>query len=62
MAATTKLTLNEEGKPMENTKYHGMIRSLIFSVCVCARYQEKPKSLFMKPLNVFLDISKAQLT
>ncbi|GJU79476.1 integrase, catalytic region, zinc finger, CCHC-type containing protein [Tanacetum coccineum] len=50
----TKLTKGEEGKSVDNTKYRGMIGSLLylttnrsdimFSVCLCARFQEDPKS------------------
>ncbi|GKC21015.1 hypothetical protein Tco_1023165 [Tanacetum coccineum] len=54
MASETKLTRNEDGKPIDDTKYHGMISSLLylmasrpdimFSVCLCAHFQETPKT------------------
>ncbi|GJS85792.1 retrovirus-related pol polyprotein from transposon TNT 1-94 [Tanacetum coccineum] len=54
MSSETKLTCDEEGKPIDDTKYHGMIGSLLyltgscpdimFSVCLCARFQEAPKT------------------
>ncbi|GJX07705.1 retrovirus-related pol polyprotein from transposon TNT 1-94 [Tanacetum coccineum] len=54
MSSETKLTRNEEGKPIDDTKYHGMIGNLLyltasrpdimFSVCLCARFQEAPKT------------------
>ncbi|GKA41658.1 copia protein [Tanacetum coccineum] len=50
----TKLTRDEEGESVDNTKYRGMIGSLLyltasrpdimFSVCLCARFQEDPKT------------------
>ncbi|GJV46343.1 retrovirus-related pol polyprotein from transposon TNT 1-94 [Tanacetum coccineum] len=54
MSSETKLTRNEDGEPIDVTKYHGMIGSLLyltasrpdimFSVCLCARFQEAPKT------------------
>ncbi|GJZ63280.1 retrovirus-related pol polyprotein from transposon TNT 1-94 [Tanacetum coccineum] len=54
MSSETKLTRNEEGEPIDDTKYRGMIGSLLyltvslpdimFSVCLCARFQEAPKT------------------
>ncbi|GKC48674.1 hypothetical protein Tco_1071419 [Tanacetum coccineum] len=54
MSSETKLTQDEDGESVDNTKYHGMIGSLLyltasrpdimFSVCLCARFQEDPKS------------------
>ncbi|GJW01896.1 hypothetical protein Tco_1560752 [Tanacetum coccineum] len=54
MSIETKLTKVEEGESVDNTKYRGMIRSLLyltasrpdimFSVCLCARFQEDPKT------------------
>ncbi|GKC92310.1 retrovirus-related pol polyprotein from transposon TNT 1-94 [Tanacetum coccineum] len=50
----TKLTKDEEGESVDNTKYRGMIGSLsyltasrpdiMFSVCLCAHFQEDPKT------------------
>nr|GFA36949.1 retrovirus-related Pol polyprotein from transposon TNT 1-94 [Tanacetum cinerariifolium] len=50
----TKLTKDVEGESVDNTKYRGMIGSLLylkasrldimFSVCLCARFQEDPKT------------------
>ncbi|GJR02082.1 retrovirus-related pol polyprotein from transposon TNT 1-94 [Tanacetum coccineum] len=49
-----KLTKDEEGESVDNSKYRGMIGSLLyltasrpdimFSVCLCARFQEDPKT------------------
>nr|GEU54951.1 hypothetical protein [Tanacetum cinerariifolium] len=54
MSTETKLTRDEEGEFVDNTKYRGMIGSLLylttsrsdimFSVCLCARFQEDPKT------------------
>ncbi|GKA99760.1 retrovirus-related pol polyprotein from transposon TNT 1-94, partial [Tanacetum coccineum] len=54
MSSETKLTRDEDGEPFDDTKYHGMIGSLlyltasqpdiIFSVCLCARFQEAPNT------------------
>ncbi|GJT18640.1 retrovirus-related pol polyprotein from transposon TNT 1-94 [Tanacetum coccineum] len=63
MSSETKLTHDEEGEPINNTKYRGMIGSLLyltasrpdimFSVCLCARFQEAPKT---SPLKVVKQI------
>ncbi|GJY96444.1 hypothetical protein Tco_0513354 [Tanacetum coccineum] len=54
MSTETKLTKDEEGGSVDSTKYRGMIGSLLyltasrpdimFSVCLCARFQEDPKT------------------
>nr|GEX23441.1 hypothetical protein [Tanacetum cinerariifolium] len=54
MASKTKLTRDKNGKPIDDTKYRGMIGNLLylmasrpdimFSVCLCARFQEAPKT------------------
>ncbi|GKC37385.1 retrovirus-related pol polyprotein from transposon TNT 1-94 [Tanacetum coccineum] len=54
MSSEAKLTRDEDGESVDDTKYHGMIGSLLyltaswsdimFSVCLCARFQEDPKS------------------
>ncbi|GJY73514.1 retrovirus-related pol polyprotein from transposon TNT 1-94 [Tanacetum coccineum] len=54
MSSKTKLTRDEDGEPIDDTKYHGMIGSLLyltasrpdimFSVCLCAHFQEAPKT------------------
>ncbi|GJY09225.1 uncharacterized mitochondrial protein-like protein [Tanacetum coccineum] len=60
MCSDTKLTKNEEGESMDSTKYRGMISSLLyltesrsdimFSVCLCARFQEDPKTSHLEML------------
>ncbi|GJV09440.1 hypothetical protein Tco_1347096 [Tanacetum coccineum] len=54
MSSDTKLTKDEECDSIDSTKYRGMIASLLylttsrpdimFSVCLCARFQEDPKT------------------
>nr|GEX16248.1 retrovirus-related Pol polyprotein from transposon TNT 1-94 [Tanacetum cinerariifolium] len=54
MSSEIKLTRDEDEEPIDGTKYHGMIGSLLyltasrpdimFSVCLCARFQEAPKT------------------
>ncbi|GJR99797.1 retrovirus-related pol polyprotein from transposon TNT 1-94 [Tanacetum coccineum] len=58
MSTETKLTRDEEGESVDNTKYRGMIGSLLyltasrpdimFSVCLCAHFQEDPKTSHLK--------------
>ena len=53
MSPSTKLDKDENGKDVDQTKYRGMIGSLLyltasrpdimFSVCMCSRYQADPK-------------------
>ncbi|GJW40489.1 hypothetical protein Tco_0066334 [Tanacetum coccineum] len=54
MSSETKLTYDEDGDSVDDTKYCGMIGSLLyltasrsdimFSVCLCACFQEDPKT------------------
>ncbi|GKB20380.1 copia protein [Tanacetum coccineum] len=54
ISSDTKLTKEEECESVDSTKYRGMIGSLLyltasrpdimFSVCLCARFQEAPKT------------------
>ncbi|GJZ42217.1 hypothetical protein Tco_0589103 [Tanacetum coccineum] len=58
MSTETKLTKDEEGESVDNTKYRGMIGSLLyltasrpdirFSVCLCAHFQEDPKTFHLE--------------
>ena len=53
MGSSIKLDMDEKGKPIDQTKYRGMIDSLLYlmasrpnimySVCLCARFQACPK-------------------
>nr|GEV14729.1 uncharacterized mitochondrial protein AtMg00810-like [Tanacetum cinerariifolium] len=61
MSSDTRLTKDEECKSVDSTKYRGMIGSLlylkasrpdiIFSVCLCARFQEAPKTSHLEAVN-----------
>ncbi|GJX68066.1 retrovirus-related pol polyprotein from transposon TNT 1-94 [Tanacetum coccineum] len=58
MSSDTKLTKDEECKSVDSTKYRGMIGSLLyltksrpdimFSVCLCAIFQDAPKTSYLK--------------
>ncbi|GJT97563.1 retrovirus-related pol polyprotein from transposon TNT 1-94 [Tanacetum coccineum] len=58
MSSDTKLTKYEECESVDSTKYRGMIGSLLyltasrpnimFSVCLCARFQEAPKISYLE--------------
>ncbi|GJW51867.1 hypothetical protein Tco_0093218 [Tanacetum coccineum] len=62
MASKTKLTRDEDGEPIDDTKYRGMIGSLLyltasrpdimFSVCLCARFQEAPKTSHLEAVKI----------
>ncbi|GJR38947.1 hypothetical protein Tco_1214631 [Tanacetum coccineum] len=68
MSSETKLTRDEDGEPIEDTKYHGMIGSLLnltasrsdimFSVCLCARFQEAPKTSYLEAVKIFFSYIK----
>ncbi|GJY09220.1 hypothetical protein Tco_0377405 [Tanacetum coccineum] len=57
MSSDTKLMKDEECESVDSTKYRGMIGSLlyltanrpdiIFSVCLCAHFQEDPKTFHL---------------
>jgi hypothetical protein len=58
MSMETKLTKDEESESVDSTKYRGMIGSLLYltasrpdimySVCLCARFQEDPKTTHLE--------------
>nr|GEW10895.1 uncharacterized mitochondrial protein AtMg00810-like [Tanacetum cinerariifolium] len=60
MSTEIKLTKDAEADSMDNSKYRGMIGSLLyltasrsdimFSVCLCARFQENPKTTHLEVL------------
>nr|XP_016445808.1 PREDICTED: uncharacterized mitochondrial protein AtMg00810-like [Nicotiana tabacum] len=57
MIPSTSLDKDEKGNPVDETKYHGMIGSLLylttsrpdimFSICKCTRFQSAPKESHM---------------
>ncbi|GKE71516.1 hypothetical protein Tco_1529588 [Tanacetum coccineum] len=60
MSSDTKLTKDEECASVDSTKYRGMIGSLLyltanrpdimFCVCLCARFQEDPKTSHLEAI------------
>ncbi|GKE14638.1 hypothetical protein Tco_1422215 [Tanacetum coccineum] len=60
MSSETKLTRDEDRESVDDTKYRGMIGSLLylmssrsdimFSVCLCARFQEVPKTSHLEAI------------
>ncbi|GKE67452.1 retrovirus-related pol polyprotein from transposon TNT 1-94 [Tanacetum coccineum] len=58
MSSDTKLTKDKECESVDSTKYRGMIGSLLyltasrpdimFSVCLCARFQDAPKTSYLE--------------
>ncbi|GKC66925.1 retrovirus-related pol polyprotein from transposon TNT 1-94 [Tanacetum coccineum] len=60
MSSEIKLTRDEDGESIDDTKYRGMIASLfyltasrpdiVFTVCLCARFQEAPKTSHLEAL------------
>ena len=66
MSTTTKLTKNEREKKVDEKFYRGMIGSLLyltasrpdimFSVCLCARFQSCPKDSHLSVVKEFSDI------
>nr|GEU59899.1 retrovirus-related Pol polyprotein from transposon TNT 1-94 [Tanacetum cinerariifolium] len=72
MSSDNKLTKDEECESIDSTKYRGMIDSLlyllasrpdiIFSVCLCARFQEAPKTSHLEAVKCILRYIKESLT
>ncbi|GJX36727.1 hypothetical protein Tco_0248284 [Tanacetum coccineum] len=58
MSTEIKLTKDDEANPVDSSKYRGMIGSLhyltasrpdiMFSVCLCTRFQENPKTTYLE--------------
>ncbi|GJR84732.1 copia protein [Tanacetum coccineum] len=69
MSSDTKLTKDEECVSVDSTKYRGMIGSLLyltasrpdimFSVCLCARFQEAPKTSHLEAVKRIFRYIKA---
>ncbi|GJR37362.1 hypothetical protein Tco_1213046 [Tanacetum coccineum] len=67
MSSNTKLMKDEECESVDSTKYRGMIGSLLyltasrhdimFSVCLCAHFQEAPKTSHLEEKQTALAIS-----
>ncbi|GKA08809.1 retrovirus-related pol polyprotein from transposon TNT 1-94 [Tanacetum coccineum] len=59
MSSKTKPTRDEDGKSIDDTKYHDMIgillylmASIMFRVCLCARFQEAPKTSHLDAVKI----------
>nr|GEW90131.1 hypothetical protein [Tanacetum cinerariifolium] len=60
MSSETKFTSDEDGEPIDDTKYRGMIGSLLyltascpdimFNICLYARFQEAPKTSYLEAI------------
>ncbi|GKB27047.1 hypothetical protein Tco_0866448 [Tanacetum coccineum] len=71
MSSDTKLTKDEESESVDNTKYRGLICSLLylmasrpdimFSVCLSARFQEDPKTSHLEAKQTALAISTIEV-
>ncbi|GJV74458.1 hypothetical protein Tco_1506042 [Tanacetum coccineum] len=69
MSSDTKLTKDEECESVDSTKYRGMIGSLLYltasrpdimlSVCLCARFQEAPKTSHLEAVKRIFQYIKA---
>ncbi|GKE69719.1 hypothetical protein Tco_1527791, partial [Tanacetum coccineum] len=70
ISSDTKLMKEEECESVDSTKYRGMIGSLfylttsrpdiMFSVCLCARFQEAPKTSHLEAKQTALAISTTE--
>nr|GEZ82480.1 hypothetical protein [Tanacetum cinerariifolium] len=71
MSSKTKLTRDEDEESIDDTKYRGMIGSLLylmaslpditFSVCRCALFQEDPKTSHLEAKQTALAISTTEV-
>ena len=71
MSTTTTLDKDEDGKSVDTKLYQGMIRSLLyltasrpdvmFSVCLCARFQSNPKESHVKPIKQIMRYLKGTI-
>ena len=72
MPTNGHLDLDEEGNPVDQTLYHSMIGSLLylttsrpdimFSVCMCARFQANPKKTHLIAIKESLGILSTHQT
>ena len=68
MATATKLELNTTEKSVDISSYRGMVGSLLyltasrpdimFSTCLCARFQVDPRESHLVAIKKFSDISR----
>ncbi|GJS99810.1 retrovirus-related pol polyprotein from transposon TNT 1-94 [Tanacetum coccineum] len=70
MSTEIKLTKDDEADSMDSSKYRGMIGSLLyltasrpdimFSVCLCARFQENPKTTHLEAVKSIFRLEDTQ--
>ncbi|GJS49799.1 hypothetical protein Tco_0599920 [Tanacetum coccineum] len=71
MSTEIKLTKDDEADSVDSSKYRGMIGSLLyltasrpdimFSVCLCARFQENPKTTHLEAVKRIFRFAKKQI-
>ncbi|GKD88169.1 hypothetical protein Tco_1363676 [Tanacetum coccineum] len=71
MSSETKLTRDKDGESVDNAKYYGMIGSLlylmdsrldiVFNVCLCAYFQEDPKTSHLEAVKRFFRYIKGTI-
>ena len=70
MSTTTKLDKDENGKPIDEKRFRGMIRSLfyltasrpdiMFATCLCARFQSNPREFYLNAIKrIFKYLSRS---
>ncbi|GJU73479.1 hypothetical protein Tco_1264884 [Tanacetum coccineum] len=69
MSTKIKLTKDDEADSVDCTKYRGMIGSLLyltasrpdimFSVCLCARFQENPKTTHLEAVKGIFSVASS---
>nr|GEV59527.1 integrase, catalytic region, zinc finger, CCHC-type, peptidase aspartic, catalytic [Tanacetum cinerariifolium] len=69
MEIKDKLDLDQNGTPVDATKYHSMIGALMYltssrpdivhATCLCARYQAKPTEKHLKEITIYCDSKSA---
>ena len=62
MSSTTKLNKDENGKPVDEKRFKGMIRSLLyliasranimFATCFCAHFQSNPRESHLNAIKI----------
>ena len=71
MSSSIKLDMDEKGKPIDKTKYRGMIGYLLYltasrpdimySVCLCARFPTCPKESHLNAVKIIFRYLKGTI-
>ena len=66
MSTTTKLNKDENGKPIDEKRFRGMIGSLLyltaskldimFTTCLCVRFQSSPREQSKEFSNILVEV------